>query len=118
MDLQLHGHWRPDEKVSGQQRPGRGEKARDARSWGRFSQAGLKNLRQELGAGAGGEVQELCTACLASLTPLFSLSLLSFSLSHLRKHLISTHNLALDLLSLSLARFSSSANSISLPNSE
>lgn len=104
-----------------QQRPGRGEKARDARSWGRFFQAGLKNPRQELGAGGRGvRCRELCTACLASLTPLF-LCLCSLSLSPIsRKHLISIHNLALDLhsLSLSLARFSSSTNSISLPNSE
>lgn len=54
--------------------------------------------------GRGVRCRELCTACLASLTPLFSLSLLSFSPSHLRKHLISIHNLALDLLSLSLAQ--------------
>lgn len=85
---------------------------------GRFFQAGLKNSRQELGARARGGVQgALYSLPCFSHPSFFSVSAFSLSLSHLRKHLISIHNLALDLLSLSLARFSSPTNSISLPNS-
>ena len=87
---------------------------------GRFFQAGLKNSRQELGARAGGGVQgALYSLPCFSHPSFFSVSAFSLSLSHLRKHKlwISIHNLALDLLSLSLARFSSPTNSISLPNS-
>ena len=81
MDLQLHGHWRPDENISGQQRPERGEKARDARSWGKILPGRAQKFKAGAGCrgggwGAGSSVQPALL-----LSPLFFfLSLLFLSL--------------------------------------